>query len=65
MSDAVTIGQPDLKKRYNCNSATIWRWRTSKKTGFPPPDMVINGRPRWYEKTILEFERTSTKHSAA
>jgi hypothetical protein len=34
---------------------TIKRWITAG--AFPPPDLIINSRPYWFETTLDEFDR--------
>jgi hypothetical protein len=46
----------DLTNRYGRTQRTVDRWKQKKI--LPPPDLVINGAPYWYETTIEENERT-------
>jgi hypothetical protein len=34
---------------------TVKRWIARGE--FPPADLIINGRPYWYEATLNEFDR--------
>ncbi len=45
-----------LVERYKRSQRTLDRWKRDKI--LPAPDMVINGKPYWYETTIEENERT-------
>jgi hypothetical protein len=55
----------DLVRRYGRTQRTVDRWRRDKV--LPPPDLIINGAPYWYETTIEANEqaRLSGKASTA
>jgi hypothetical protein len=39
---------------------TLWRWRKEPKDPrlrFPPPDITINDRNYWYQRTLREHRR--------
>jgi hypothetical protein len=49
-----------LQERYGVRPMTLWRWRHDAKVNFPKPDLIIKGRPYWYEdKTIAPWERST------
>lgn len=55
-------GRQQLMERYGRTRMTIWRWESVGH--LPKPDMIIAGKPGWYPKTILEFERQSAQRVA-
>lgn len=49
------LSNPALLARWGIDRTTSYRWR---KSGLmPPPDLIINGRPRWRVEAIEDFER--------
>ena len=44
-----------VRKMYgDISDMTLWRWR--KGLGFPPPDLIVNGRKFWRRHTVAAWK---------
>lgn len=61
MPDSIYWTVADLKKRYNCSSRTIARWRNRETNPLPKPvygpETSHGGINRWDSQDILDWEQ--------
>jgi transposase len=49
-----------IAPRFGVPEGTARGWRDRPRSGFPSPDTVVEGRPTWFEPTLVKWGQTST-----
>jgi predicted DNA-binding transcriptional regulator AlpA len=49
----IIFGGAELRRRLDVSEMSVWRWVKAGK--FPPPDLRINGRRYWRERTYVKW----------
>lgn len=56
---SVLVGAVEIAVRLGVKRATVDVWRQRPHVGFPPPDLMVSGRPLWRWGTVAAWARST------